>query len=241
MGKRLIHQRRGKGGTTFRASFHGVAGVRYVPYTDDQRTGKVVGQVMDLVDDPTKTAVLGEILLPGRIQTYIIAPEGLMQGQRIEYGKDAGVEIGNILPLRFVPEGAPICNVEIRPGDGGKLVRGSGGYAVVVTKEAKHVLVKLPSGKTIHVHPDARATIGMVSCATRTEKPFMKAGKKHHERKAKRKRHAIVRGVAMNPNAHPFGGSQHHPGKSKSTARGAPAGRKVGAIASRRTGRRKKN
>ncbi len=240
MGKRLISQRRGKGTNRFEASQNGVADVNYVPYSPIQREGKMIGQVMDIVDDPTKTAVLAQIQLENGVRTYTFAAEGLMVGQRIEMGKEAAFEIGNVLPVKYIPEGAPVFNVEIRPGDGGKLVRGSGVFGLVVTKEANNVLIKLPSTKTIRVHPDARATIGSVSCGTRVDKPFMKAGKKHHAMKAHKKRHSIVRGVAMNPNSHPFGGSQHHPGKSKSTARSAPAGRKVGAIASSRTGRRKK-
>jgi large subunit ribosomal protein L2 len=241
MGKRLIHQRRGKGTNRFEASQNGVVDLHYVPYSPIQREGKVLGQVIDIVDDPTKTAVLALIQLEDNRQTYNVAAEGLSVGQKIEMGKDAEVKIGNILPVKYIPEGAPVFNVEIRPGDGGKLVRGSGVFGLVVTKEANNVLIKLPSTKTIRVHPDARATIGSVSCGARVEKPYIKAGKKHHAMKAHKKRHSIVRGVAMNPNSHPFGGSQHHPGKSKSTARSAPAGRKVGAIASSRTGRRKKN
>ncbi len=241
MGKRLILQRRGKGSNRFRASFHGVADVVYTPYSPNQHEGKVIGQVMDLVDDPTKTGVLARIKLENNDTMYNYAAEGLYVGQRIEIGKDAALEIGNIIPVKHIPEGAPVFNVEIRPGDGGKLVRGSGVYGLVVTKEARKVLIKLPSTKMIRVHPDARATIGSVSGGTRVDKPFMKAGKKFHAKKSKKKYHSIVRGVAMNPNAHPFGGSQHHPGKSKSTARSAPAGRKVGAIASKRTGRKKRN
>lgn len=240
MGKRLILQRRGKGTNRFEASQNGVADVNYIPYSPIQRETKVLGQVIDIVDDPTKTAVLAEIQFEGGKKTYTFAAEGLMVGQRIEMGKEAEFAIGNVIPVKYIPEGAPVFNVEIRPGDGGKLVRGSGVFGLVVTKEANNVLIKLPSTKTIRVHPDARATIGSVSCGTRVDKPFMKAGKKHHAMKAHKKFHSIVRGVAMNPSSHPFGGSQHHPGKSKSTARSAPAGRKVGAIASSRTGRRKK-
>ncbi len=241
MGKRLIHQRRGKGSNRFAASFHGVADIHYIPYSPIQREGKVYGQIIDIVDDPTKTAVLAYIQMEDNTMTYNIAGEGVMVGQKVEIGKDAALKIGNILPVKYIPEGAPVFNVEIRPGDGGKLVRGSGVFGLVVTKEENNVLIKLPSTKTIRVHPDARATIGSVSCGSRVEKPYIKAGKKYHAMHARKKRHSIVRGVAMNPNSHPFGGSQHHPGKSKSTARSAPAGRKVGAIASKRTGRKKKN
>lgn len=236
-----MSQRRGKGGTPWIASFHGKADVAYMEYSPIQRDGKLSGQVLELLDDPTKTSVLAEVVLDNNHHIFYVAAEGLAVGQKIEIGKQAALEIGNILPVKDIPEGAPVFNVEIQPGDGGKLVRSSGGYALVMSKEAKRVLIKLPSTKTIFVHPDSRATIGNVSCGTRVDKPMMKAGNRSRERSAKKKLYPIVRGVAMNPNSHPFGGSQHHPGKSKSTARSAPAGRKVGAIASSRTGRRKKN
>jgi large subunit ribosomal protein L2 len=241
MGKRLIHQRRGKGSPTFKASSRGIAAVNYIPYSNEQREKKVFGQVVDLLDDVSKTAILAKIRMEDGKETYNMAAEGINIGRQIEFGKEAAIEIGNVLPLKHIPEGAPVFNMEVRPGDGGKLVRGSGVYALIVSKEAKKVQVKLPSNKMIRVHEDSRATIGNVSSGSRTEKPFMKAGKKYHAKKARKKRHRIVRGVAMNPDAHPFGGAQHHPGKSKSTARSDPAGRKVGAIASKRTGRRKRH
>ena len=111
---------------------------------------------------------------------------------------------------------------------------------MLITKDAKKATVKLPSKKLVNLPLNVRATIGNVSCGGRGEKPFVKAGNKFHAMKAKKKLYPRVRGVAMNALDHPFGGAQHHPGKSKSTARNAPPGRKVGSIASKRTGRRKK-
>ncbi len=137
--------------------------------------------------------------------------------------------------------GGPGFNIERIPGDGGSLVRASGLYALVMSRERNRVFVKLPSGKMIALNPMARATIGCSAGGGRKEKPMMKAGTAHFLAVARGRAYPVVRGVAMNPPSHPFGGSQHHPGKSKSVARGAPPGRKVGAIASKRTGRRKKN
>ncbi len=111
---------------------------------------------------------------------------------------------------------------------------------MVMTKDERHAFLKLPSGKTIKVGLECRATIGNVSGSGRPEKPLVKAGAAHHRFKARSRMYPRVRGVAMNPLNHPFGGSAHHAGKSKSTARNAPPGRKVGAIASSRTGRRQK-
>ena len=88
---------------------------------------------------------------------------------------------------------------------------------------------------------ECRATIGCVGGGGRKDKPFVKAGKRWHAMRAKHKKHPYPRAVAMNALNHPFGGANHHPGKSKSTSRHAAPGRKVGDIASRRTGRRKKS
>ncbi|MFA4907991.1 MAG: 50S ribosomal protein L2, partial [archaeon] len=151
------------------------------------------------------------------------------------------ITVGNIMALQELPEGCPIFNIERIPGDGGSLVRASGLYGLVMSKEKNRVFVKLPSGKIIALNPAARATIGCSAGGGRKEKPMVKAGTAHMLAKARGRAYPVVRGVAMNPPSHPFGGSQHHPGKSKSTARSAPPGRKVGAIASKRTGRRKKN
>ena len=145
-----------------------------------------------------------------------------------------------ILALKDLIEGCPVYNIEKFPGDGGSLVRSSGSYALIVTKDKKAVYVKMPSGKTMQLNPEARASIGISGAGGRKEKPFVKAGKKYKAMKARHKKYPTVRGIAMNAKDHPFGGANHHPGKSKSTARRAAPGRKVGDIASKRTGRVKK-
>ena len=155
-------------------------------------------------------------------------------------GKTGEIAIGNILPLADIPEGCPIFAVETKPGDGGMMIRSSGLYGLIVTKDKSKAFIKMPSGKTKPADLRGRATVGCVSCGGRPEKPMIKAGKRFHAMKAKSKPYPSVRGVAMNPVSHPFGGSQHHAGKSKSTSRHAAPGRKVGAIASKRTGRKKK-
>ncbi|MBI5554106.1 MAG: 50S ribosomal protein L2 [Candidatus Diapherotrites archaeon] len=201
----------------------------------------VRGEVVELLIDPARTSVLAEVILEDQTRVHLVAPEGSHVGQQIQIGKEGEVNVGNVLPLSVLAEGTPIFNIEATPGDGGQFARASGGYALIVTKNAGKVLVKLSSGKVREFNPDCRATIGIAAAGGRTEKPFIKAGARYHLMHAKGQKYPRVRGVAMNALDHPFGGSQHHPGKSKSTARGAPPGRKVGAIASSRTGRRKKN
>jgi large subunit ribosomal protein L2 len=130
--------------------------------------------------------------------------------------------------------------LELRPGDGGKLVRVSGGSAILFSKSAGKVIVRLPSGKSILVSDTCRATIGEIAGGGHLEKPFLRAGAKDHAMRAAGRAYPRVRGIAMAVVYHPFGGGRHqHPGKSTSTSRNAPPGRKVGLIAPRKTGRKR--
>jgi len=240
MPKRLKSQSRGKGGPVWIATKKGVAPAKYIDYTVFKEAPKIGGEVIDVINDPSKTAVLARITFDNGLNEYTIAPEGMFIGQRIEYGSEAELSIGNVKQLKDCAEGCPVFNIEKTPGDGGSLVRSSGTYALIVTKDKKAVYVKMPSGKIMTLNPDNRATIGLVGAGGRKEKPFVKAGKKSKAMRAKHKKYPTVRGIAMNAKDHPFGGANHHPGKSKSTGRRKAPGRKVGDIASKRTGRKKK-
>ena len=230
-----MHQRRGKGTSVFRARKRKLSS-KYVSTNGETLNG----EVMDLVKEGGSSTVLASILFENGFRETVVAAESIYIGQKIESGNSAAIRIGNTLPLSEIPDGCPMFNIEIRSGDGGKLARGSGMYSIVVTKEKNTVKVKLPSGSLKNIPLAARATIGCCAGGGRKEKPMVKAGAKFHAMKAKGRKYPRVRGVAMNAVSHPFGGEQHHAGKSKSTSRHAPPGRKVGAIASKRTGRRKK-
>jgi large subunit ribosomal protein L2 len=240
MPKRIKTQRAGKGSPKYKATHRAKHKAEYVSYNDKQKTEKMTGEITEIFTDKGKTGVLARIVFEDNSQETVYAAEGTMTGQKIEYGKKAEINLGNVLPLKELPEGCPVFNIELTPGDGGKLIRSAGSYALILTKDEKNVYLKLPSGKKVSFLPECRATVGCVAGGGRKEKPFIKAGKAFHLMKSKGKPYPIVRGVAMNPNSHPFGGGQHHPGKSKSTSRHAPPGRKVGAIASKRTGRKKR-
>lgn len=240
MGRRLRSQRLGSGRPLYRAGQRGIADASYMDLDDRQKQGIVLGEVIGLCNDPARSSVLAEVLSGDGSTFYTIAAEGIVVSEVVEAGKRAELRIGSIMPLGSIPEGCPVFNIEKTPGDGGALVRASGLYALVMTRDAGGVHVKMPSGKTAMINPGCRATVGCAAAGGRPEKPFVKAGNKYHAMHARGKPYPKVRGVAMNPVDHPFGGSQHHVGKSKSTSRHAPAGRKVGAIASRRTGRRKR-
>lgn len=171
---------------------------------------------------------------------YLPAVSGLTVGSEIKIGPQATVSAGNVLPLANIPEGTAICNIERYLGDGGRLVREAGGSAILFANTPTAATVRMPSGKTTILSPRCRASIGVVSGAGRVEKPFLRAGAKYHLMKAKGKVYPRMRGIAMAVVYHPFGGGRHqHPGKSTSTSRNAPPGRKVGNIAPRKTGRKR--
>lgn len=240
MGRRIRSRRRGKGGPSFRSTQFGLADLRYVALDSKQESGKLVGEVVDLLDDCARTSVVSKVLFGNGNYCFIPAAEGMKVGQLLQFGTEAEIGIGNVLPLKKIVEGCPIFNIEKMPGDGGSFVKSAGLYALVMSKEKGKVFIKMPSGKMVVVNPDCRATVGCLSAGGRMEKPMLKAGVKYHAMHARGRHYPTVRGVAMNAVSHPHGGSQHHVGHSKSVSRNAPPGRKVGAIASSRTGRRKK-
>ncbi len=234
MGRRLKLQRRGKGSPKYKSTIHAKVDIRYGKYPELIR-----GQVIEMFTDPVRSAPVAKILLENGSYDYVICAEGLRTGQKVEFGKTAKEEIGNVLFLENVTPGTTVFNVEKNFGDGGKFARASGKSATLVSKKEK-AMIKMPSGILKAFPLNARATIGTVAASGRPSKPFVTAGNKFHAMKAKGKPYPRVRGVAMNPVDHPFGGMQHHVGHSKSTSRHAAAGRKVGSIASKRTGRKKK-
>ena len=201
-------------------------------------TDLVTGEVLDIEHDPARSAPIADVQFDDGDRRLVLAPEGVTVGEEIQIGVSAAIEPGNTLPLAEIPEGVPVCNVEANPGDGGKFARASGVNATLLTHDRNVAVVQLPSDEMKRLDPQCRATIGVVAGGGRTEKPVLKAGKKYHKVKSRGTVWPRVRGVAMNAVDHPFGGGgRQHPGKPKSISRDAPPGRKVGDIASKRTGR----
>ena len=236
MGRRIQGQRRGRGTSTFRAPSH-----RYksdLSHKKDESNDTISGTVVDIEHDPARSAPVVAVEFEDDDQRLVLAPEGVAVGDTIQVGVSAEIKPGNTLPIAEIPEGVPVCNIERQPGDGGKFARASGTSAQIITHDRRVTAVKLPSGQTKRLNPECRATVGVVAGGGRTEKPFVKAGKKHHKMKSRGTKWPRVRGVAMNAVDHPFGGGgRQHPGQPKSVSRDAPPGRKVGDIASKRTGR----
>jgi large subunit ribosomal protein L2 len=235
MGRRIQGQRRGRGGSTFRAPSHRYkANLSHRRAEGDVLTGTVVG----IEHDPARSAPIADVEFEDGDRRLILVTEGVGTGDEIQIGISAEIKPGNTLPLAEIPEGVPVCNVESKPGDGGKFARSSGVNATLITHDRKAAVVQLPSGEVKRLSPQCRATIGVVAGGGRTEKPFVKAGNKYHKMKSRGTKYPRVRGVAMNAVDHPFGGGgRQHPGRPKSVSRDAPPGRKVGDISSRRTGK----
>ena len=242
MGKRILVQRRGRGGRQFRAPSHKSIGeVKYLNKTPDEAQKTITGKIINLHHDPGRGAPVATIKYEDEQKGLCLVPEGVAIDQSIIMGPEAPINIGNILPLINIPEGTPIFNIEGRPLDGGKFVRTSGAYATLMSIDEQKAVIQLPSGALKSFNPQCRATIGIVAGGGRPEKPFVKAGTKYHLSRAKGKHWPVVRGAAMNAVSHPHGGGSHQsPGGPYTVKRNTPPGAKVGLIAARRTGRKKR-
>jgi large subunit ribosomal protein L2 len=241
MPNRNIPQRRGRGTPRYRSPGHRYKGDVTYPRMDFG--GSVLGQIVGLIDDPARTAPLASILLENFSTTQLIAAEGLTVGQNIELGAKAKVSPGNVLPLDNIPAGTEVFNVEIKPGDGGKFVKTSGTAAAIVAHDRVNGMtqLKLPSNKTKLVSSKSLATVGRVAAGGRTDKPMVHAGQAFYYYKARGKLWPVVVGRAKNAVDHKHGGGRHpHVGRPTTVSRNAPPGRKVGHIAARRTGLKKK-
>jgi large subunit ribosomal protein L2 len=203
------------------------------------RVDGIVGEVVELVHSPVHTAPLARLKLPDGETHLVVATEGISIGSSVAIGNDAALRPGNITSIANIPEGTAINNLEIRPGDGGKIARTAGNSAHVEAHlDNGRVRVRLPSGVTKEMVGTCRATIGVLSGHGRGEMPLRTAGAAFYKAKARGKLFPHVSGVAMNPVDHPHGGGNHQAVHGpNSVARGTSPGAKVGNIAPSRTGR----
>jgi len=153
--------------------------------------------------DPNRTARIALVCYKDGEKRYIIAPHGLKVGQTVLSGKGIPPEIGNTLYLSEIPFGTIIHNVELRPGQGAKLVRSGGAYAQLMSRDGKFAILKMPSGETRMILQSCKATIGMVSNPDHSLESSGKAGRSRWMGRRPR-----TRGVAMNPVDHPMGGGE---------------------------------
>ncbi len=233
MGKNLRQQARGKGSPRYRSPGHrymGDVSYSYIPAEAKE------GIVVSISDAPGRTTPLAAIDFGGK-KVLQIPGEGMKVGQKINVETEA--KEGGILELGKIPEGSKIYNIELRPGDGGRLCRSSGSFATLITKEAGRIVVLMPSKKKKILPARCKATVGTAAGGGRIEKPFRKAGLKYHAMRSMGRLYPRVSGVAMNPVDHPFGGSTK-PGKHKTVSRHMPPGKKVGSISASRMGKKKR-
>ena len=233
MGKRLITQRRGRGGSHYRSPSH-----RHLSEASHPRNESGVGKVLDLVHAPGRTSPMAVVDFNGS-KVYTIAAEGMKVGQDLQVAEAAQIKPGNVMCLKNVPEGTPVHNIEGIPGDGGKFIRTAGTSGTLVSRGEK-VVVMMPSGAMKSFNPNCRSAIGVVAGSGRTDKPMGKAGKKFHSFRSRSKAYIKVSGVAMNPVDHPHGGGSHpHVGVPSTVSRNAPPGRKVGRLSPKKKKRSK--
>ncbi|MDC0178868.1 50S ribosomal protein L2 [Woeseiaceae bacterium] len=174
---------------------------RHVDFKRDK--DGILGVVERLEYDPNRSAHIALIKYLDGERRYILAPKGIREGAPIANGEDAPIEPGNALPLKNIPVGTLIHNVEMKPGKGGQLVRSAGGSAQMAAREGAYATIRLRSGEMRKIHIDCRATVGEVGHGEHNLRKFGKAG-------ARRWRgvRPTVRGVAMNPVDHPHGGGE---------------------------------
>ena len=163
----------------------------------------VPATVSSIEYDPNRSARIALLSYADGEKRYILQPVGLKVGQKVVSGPEADILVGNALPLRNIPPGTTIHNIELKPGKGAQMVRSAGGEAQLVAKEGDYALVKLPSGETRRVLADCMATIGQVGNVDHENISIGKAGRTRWMGKR-----PTNRGVAMNPVDHPHGGGE---------------------------------
>ena len=158
--------------------------------------------------DPNRTCRIALIEYKDGEKSYILAPTGLQVGMKVESGQKVAPKVGNAMPLKNVPLGTSVHNIEIRPGSGGKVARAAGQQAIVSNREAGYALIKMPSGEIRRFNEDCYCTIGQVGNTQHMNEMSGKAGRTRWMGVR-----PTVRGMTMNPVDHPNGGGE---GKSKS-------------------------
>jgi large subunit ribosomal protein L2 len=231
MGKRIIQQARGHGSSTYRAK-----PTSFVYKIQYPRVLEGEGTVVKLLNSSCHSAPLAKILY-SKGTFFIPAFNGMIEGQKISFNE--GVNPGNILPLAKLPVKTEIYCIESRPGDGGKFIKAGGNMAIITRITENEVMVMLPSKKEKSFSSKCRAIVGHIAGHGRLEKPIIKAGKQHYIKKIKNKMWPRTSAVKVNAIDHPFGSGRGKNIKSKIAKRNAPAGRRVGLIRPRRTGKKR--
>ncbi|HSH49228.1 MAG TPA: 50S ribosomal protein L2 [Halomonas sp.] len=163
----------------------------------------IAGRVERIEYDPNRTANIALVLYADGERRYILAPKGLEVGMPVQSGSHAPIKPGSAMPLRNIPVGTLVHNIEMKPGKGGQMARSAGTGVQLVAREGEYATLRLRSGEMRKVHADCRATIGEVGNSEHSLRSLGKAGAKRW-----RGLRPTVRGVAMNPVDHPHGGGE---------------------------------
>lgn len=163
----------------------------------------IEGKVSSIEYDPNRTSNIALITYKDGEKRYMIAPDSLSVGDVIVSSENAEIKLGNAMPLKKIPQGTNIYNIELHRGKGGQLARSAGATAQITAKEGQHVFIKLPSGEMRKVNKENYATIGEVGNKDQGQIQIGKAGRSRWLNKRPK-----VRGVAMNPVDHPLGGGE---------------------------------
>lgn len=207
--KRILPKRSGRLNGRVTVRHQGGRAKRFLRELDWIRRDKTgIWAIVENVEyDPNRTADIALLLYGDGERRYILSPVGLEAGMKVVAGENAPLEVGCALPLKKIPVGTMIHAIEIKPGKGAQLVRSAGGVATLQGREDRWILVKMASGQIRRFVPDSYATIGQVGKVEWRLRRFRKAGDM-----IRRGIRPTVRGVAMNPRAHPHGGGEGRSG-----------------------------
>ena len=181
---------------------------RHYRLVDFHRTKREAATVLGIEYDPNRTCRIALVQYTDGTKSYILAPVGLTVGMTVQSGENVAPKVGNAMPLKNVPLGTAIHNIEIRPGSGGKVARSAGQQAVLSNRDGEYALVKMPSGEVRRFRVECYCTIGQVGNTQHMNESSGKAGRTRWMGIR-----PTVRGMCMNPVDHPNGGGE---GKSKS-------------------------
>ncbi|HEY4799217.1 MAG TPA: 50S ribosomal protein L2 [Bacteroidia bacterium] len=202
----IPHKRSGGRNRTGKMTMRYIGGghkkrIRIIDFKRDKHN--IAATVVGIEYDPMRTSRIALLQYKDGEKRYILAPQGLTDGQTVMSGKDIAPNIGNAMPLSGIPLGTIVHNVELNPGQGGKFIRSAGSYAQLTAKEGKFAVLKMPSGETRMVLAACMATVGSVSNADHILEVHGKAGRIRWFGRRPRNR-----AVAMNPVDHPMGGGE---------------------------------
>ena len=214
---------------------------RIIDFKRDKRN--IPARVATIEYDPNRSARIALVSYADGEKRYILHPQGLKVGATVQSGEGSEIDVGNCLPIRFIPLGTVIHNIELKIGAGGQMVRSAGAGAQLMAKEGAYAQVRLPSGEVRRVHIDCSATIGQVGNSEHSNISLGKAGRNRW-----RGRRPHNRGVSMNPVDHPMGGGEGKAsgGRHPTTPWGKPtkgyktrSNKRTTGMIVRRRGRRK--